>query len=545
MKKYLFFAVAAIGLAACAEKVPMSPTPGNKGELEMSYVAVTIASDDIATRASDDFDYGSADERYVQSAHFFLFNSDGTAFTVNDEGNNYLSVSINAEGTQPGEPTTEDPSQGPNVSDIKDKVLVFDNYKGEYPTHIVAVLNWNQSGRKTSYSLSDLSNELSALYNADGRFVMTNSVYADANGNVINATPISIENIGKTADEAKANPVKIYVERVSAKVTLTAGGNVAGKDNTFDVQESVEGESVYVKVLAWDLHNDYQDSFLLKHIYPQTWGMADEIGFLWNDPYRFRSYWAASKDGAFPENTFNWEGISLLPSTGEAYCGENTNQVVRSGEEVISDPRTKVVIKAQLVDAAGNPKEIAKWNGYEYAGNEGVRAEVTNLLDFYTMNGATYQKIEVADMEFDGAANAPAGADVEPYEAFLKLSAVGAAKDWYKKNNQSGAYETVTDDEVNAALATITPALIYKDGMTYYQTTIKHLNTADVAAEYGIVRNHVYRVNITDVKGFGTPVFDPDVDVDVPEVPSDESSYIAAEVKILSWKVVKNDYSVE
>lgn len=540
MKKYLFFAVAALAFAACAEKKLDNDASEQKGELEESYIAVTLKSADMDTRASDDFDYGSDKERYVKTAHFFLFNSDGSAFAINNAGNNYLSFDLNSNRTQPAEPTPEDPTQGPNVSDVKNKILVFNNYKGEYPTYMVAVLNWNESSPATSYTLKQLSDSYTTLKDADGNFVMSNSVYANMQGEVINATPITIENIGKTADEAKNNPVKIYVERVSAKVIVTAEGNVTGSDNTFDTNKDVEGADVYVKILGWDLHNDYQKSYLLKHIYPQTWGMADEIGFLWNDPNRFRSYWAASTIISFVDNNFNWDSIKLNPDGGEAYCGENTRP-----ENADSDPRTKVVIKAQLVDAAGNPKEIAKWHGLEYAGNEEVRKEIAGLLStmLYYKEGDAYKSIEVADMEFDGADNAPSGTDIKPYEAFLKLSADGLAKDWFTL--ESGEYQSATDDEVNAVLADVEPALIYKDGMTYYQTTIKHLNAAGVTAEYGVVRNHVYKVNVTDVSGFGTPVFDQDVDIDTPEHPVDESSYIAAEVLVLSWRIVEYDYSVK
>ena len=81
--------------------------------------------------------------------------------------------------------------------------------------------------------------------------------------------------------------------------------------------------------------------------------------------------------------------------------------------------------------------------------------------------------------------------------------------------------------------------------MTYYFTDIRHLGSKGSASEYGVVRNHVYKVNISDISGFGTPVYDSDIDIETPERPMDTNTYVAAEVRILSWKVVKNDYSVE
>ena len=52
-------------------------------------------------------------------------------------------------------------------------------------------------------------------------------------------------------------------------------------------------------------------------------------------------------------------------------------------------------------------------------------------------------------------------------------------------------------------------------------------------------------MNITKISGLGTPVFDKDIEFDDPDRPKDVNSYVAAEVRILSWKVVKNEYNVE
>ena len=99
------------------------PTSGN-GELEKSYISVTLKSDDSLTRAEDTFEYGEAEERYVENVHFFLFKSDGSAFPVGTTGSrNYLSFTLNSNGTQPDE--TGRPNEGPNVSDVKDKIINF------------------------------------------------------------------------------------------------------------------------------------------------------------------------------------------------------------------------------------------------------------------------------------------------------------------------------------------------------------------------------------------------------------------------------------
>ena len=544
MKRFSFILFAALGLLGCSDKATEPVSPVGKGELERSYISVTLKSDDN-TRA-DEFEYGEAEERYVENVHFFLFKHDQTAFPVNGVGGkNYLSFNIESGGTQPEE--SGEANEGPNVSDVKDKVLIFDNYKGEYPAYIVAVLNWDTRYIQPSYTLDALYNTLAGIRNDNDHFVMSNSVYADMQGKAIYATPLTIANIAKSADEAKQKPVEIYVERISAKVEVVAKGNVADKEATYDIETSVDDKAIYAKVLRWDLHNDYHHSILLKHIYPETWGMAGEIGFLWNDPLRYRSYWAASYVGGFPQdNCFNWND-GLVANADVAYCGENTRAVVADAEgNITSNPRTKVVVKAQLVDEAGEAVEVAIWYGHRYLGGEALADEIAKLLasELCYFEDGEYRGIGQADIKAVEGDKAPEGADVKAYEVFFQLSDAALAKEWFMFSNEEG-YVASSTDAVNARLAEVEPALLYKDGMTYYYTDIKHLGSAGSDSAYGVVRNHIYKVNIASMSGLGTPVFDGDIDFETPETPADESSYVAAEVRILSWKVVKNEYNIE
>lgn len=546
MKRFSFIIFAALGLLGCSDKATEPVPPIEKGELERSYISITLKSDDSGSRAGDEFEYGEAEERYVENVHFFLFKHDETAFPVNGtSGKNYLSFNIESNGTQPGE--SGEANEGPNVSDVKDKVLIFDNYKGEYPAYIVAVLNWDARHIQPSYTLDALYNTLAAIRNDNNHFVMSNSVYADMSGKAVYATPLTIANIAKSEAEAKAKPVEIYVERISAKVEVEANGDVAGSEATYNIGASVGDVALYAKVLKWELHNDYNHSILLKHIYPERWGMGSEVGFLWNDPLRYRSYWAASYVGGFPaDNHFNWAD-GYAPNADVAYCGENTRSVVTDAEgNITSNPRTKVVVKAQLVKESGEPIEVAIWYGHNYIGEEAVRAEITKLLssEVYYLDGGEYKGVGATDIKAIAGSEAPEDADVEAYEVFFQLSNEALAKEWFTFSHSEG-YVAATADAINARLAQVEPALVYKNGMTYYYTDIKHLGRADSDSAFGIVRNHIYKVNITKMSGLGTPVFDSDIDFETPERPVDSNSYVAAEVRILSWKVVKNEYNIE
>ena len=515
MKKYLFIALAALGFAAC-EKSADENKPQQNAELEQSYVAITLAAEDV-TRA-DDYVVGTDVERAVKSAYVFFF-KDGAAFPVtfsngtstNAGPNNYLQVNL----------TTVDTDM-PNVSDVKDAVLVLQNYKGEYPNQIVAVLNWAPTN--ASYSLENLQAQISALGNATNGFVMSNAVYADKAGQVVDAVDLTIANIGKTADEALANPVTIHVERVAAKVVFTADNG--GK---FAVEKEVEGKPVFAQIMGFELYNDYQESWLIKRINP-----AWEVGFNWNDADFFRSYWAQSLGKAFENNAFAWTTDNTAID-GYVYCGENTRAWTKE-----ADVRTKVVVKAQLVDADNNPFEVVNWYGKDYIGEGDLLTVVANTLKntYFSGDGSSFTGLTPADIKcVDRLVT-----DAKAYEVYFQLSDAGVAKSWYKY--EGGNYNAIANDALDTALAGVQPALVYKNGMTYYWLDIKHLGAPSSTAEYGIVRNHVYKVNINDITGYGTPVYDGTSDFINLEKPEDIVTYVSAQINILSWRVVENDYDL-
>lgn len=567
MKKYLFIALAALGFAACADKMDDVKSPAHNGEVEESYIAINLMAADVDSRAvtdeygnADEYGYenGTANERKISSAYFFFFDENGNPFNVTTSApggeKNHLPLQI---GNTTG--STE------NVSDIKEAVLVLKTYKGVYPSKIVAVLNWIPTD--DTYSLADLHDVMATLGNNNDGYVMANSVYMDGAGKVVDATPLTAANIKTSAEAAIAAPVEIYVERIAAKVVLTAGGKVAGTTNIFDTQKDSTpilsaGQSskidVYVKLLGWELYNDYNTTNLLKDI--DNWDVV-ELGLTWNDIPYYRCYWATSQNED-PNDSFSWSyenyaskgfptenGFKVASDASYAdgtytYCGENTT----------ADYRTKVILKGQLVQKVGEdyePLELARWYGTEYAGNYALRIAVANsikyTLYYYNEEGGKYISVAPDDLQ------CVKGADVNAasYKVGFQLSTDGAAKTWFKYDSEKGYVRMgnpdVTGDntaKANEYLATVEPALLYASGMTYYTVDIEHLGTA--GAKYGVVRNHVYQIDIKSIKGYGSPVYSTvDFIIGQPEYPTeDEASYVAARINVLSWKVVKQGVDI-
>lgn len=535
MKKYLVIALAAMGFAACAENVEPD-VPTIKGEREQSYVAITLAADETS-RATNGNEYyiGTDAERAVKSAHVFFFKN-GAAFPVTFDGvtngqRNFIQIDLddlNENGTV---------SDMDNISDIKDEVLVIENYKGEYPNEMVVVLNWTPENK--NYNLSQLQEAVTALGDETKGFVMSNAVYADKANTIVDAVKITEANIGKSDVEALANPVTVYVERVAAKVVYTAENS--GK---FNVGKKVNDTEIYAQIQSFELYNDYEESYLLKRINPNNWNTEANFGFTnWNDVDWFRSYWAESIDGAFPNNTFNWNTDNTVMGKSN-YLGENTRAWT-----LAEDVRTKVIVKAKLVDAAGNTVEVVNWFGKDYIGEENLKKVVANTLKYtyFTSNdGKTFTGIDYNDLKCMPFTSTDPDGKYYAYQVYFQLDDSVVGKQWYKYNEATSSYVLYAD---NATLNTelkdgVQPALVYNDGMTYYSTAIQHLGSDGSTTEFGVVRNHVYKVNISKISGFGTPIYDPNQDFVTPEKPKDIETYVSAQINILSWRVVEDNYEI-
>lgn len=586
MKKYLFMALAVIGLAACAkEDLNGNNRPIHNGEVEESYIAISLAASE-STRADGDDGYldGTEIERKVASAHFFFF-KDGIAFPVNVVGDavtapgtgvNHLAASLN-----PG----PDTGSAPNVSDIKNVVLLLKSYKGEYPNQIVAVLNWTPDTSE-AYDLA----ELEAAVNLHGPavdseyFIMSNSVYLAGN-NVMKATPLTVNNIHKTEAEANADPVKIYVERVAAKVTVTT----ANGETKFPLGDTVKVDGVdtdvYAHLLGWELHLENTQSYLLKKI-DASW-TDDSLGFVWNNSPFFRCYWAESlpapsgSDESFkmfystsplPAGFANGYGHAIgnnnnilngqFTPGSYSYIGENTNPRYTSGSNVLN-PCTKVILKAKLGKEDGTALEIAKWMGQQYIGESNLRIAIANTLA-YTLYARTedggnivYTSIKPEDLECVAGSNGAHASIIDDNNSYVQLSDLGETKNWYKLVN--GAYEPVAADlnvdanslnTTNEFLATsVEPSVLYYSGESFYYIDIKHLgNGTGKPGDYGIVRNHIYNIVVKTIGGFGSPTYVGTNDIiepEYPEDPEDQESFVSAQVNILAWRLVNQEVDVQ
>ena len=549
LSRFLVGTLACTLFAACSNEENSAINSGQE-EGQLSYVAVNIVNaNPTGSRVEGgEYENGEGPENAITKARFYLFNASGNPYTVTTNeapdavaATNYVDIT-----------TLENQGKDePNVESIKKGVLVFKGTTTELPTSIVAVLN-PPATLTGSKSLSDLQTAI-ADYSSTTSFVMSNSVYASEGTKVV-ATDI-VGKVAQSQPDAEANPVDIYVERVLAKVRVTFSN--ADKENQYKVSEDGE-PAVYAKILGWAVTRTADKSNLLKDIDPAWDDMT--LGFTWNDEPFHRSYWATTSTTVTLEKKSQDEIINdQKPATPEGatnisvqrYCQENTKK----------DEHTEVVVVAQLVNEEGNPNPIYKYFGEEHDSEEDILTLIANKYNnvYYTRTegtslpegGTEYEYksfIKPDNIHFEATTPETGGED---YEAIAQLDddALNGVTIYIENpeyNGENEKYIELTNAEatINEELAK-NPAQIATEGYVYYYTPIKHLGTTTGSTgEYGVVRNHIYAVTITDIKGYGTPIFDPNKDIDTTH-PSNEEVYIAARINVLSWRVVSSDVTLE
>lgn len=551
---FLFMSVAAsVFIAGCSQE-KITPDNNGNGEVTNSYMAVNLMSSDVLSRTTESYEDGTTDENEVTSVRFYFFTENGAAANVKLKGNSY----VNYYDWTPGETGND------KEADVEKKLaatIVISTKEGDnIPQMVAAVLNPSglDDSSKSLGQLKGITADYTTL-TSSGKFVMFNSVYGKGQEEVC-AVPIKADNLQKTEDLARKNPVTIYVERSVAKVRVVLAKEIGfDNDNKLALNDknetpiTIEGKQVYLKLGGWSLTADTSDGRLVKKI---------DLGWTsgwWNSSHR--SFWAINSDSA--KNRYhNYASIDTQFSS-EIYTNENAAKLADATNGLAAN-NTKVIIKGTLCDENGIPFTLVRHVGAHmadtYSDNEpdnlpklkeSILSQLkANDYNYYfeteetdgtkkrTQIGTDDIKIVIADQS--ASENSKSNCYV-----YAQLTDEAAAKVWYSSSDVS--MTTPTEAKViNGKLKdknVVDRALVWKSGMTYYYFEIVHHGTGETATK-GVVRNHIYETRVTKIAGLGTPVYDPKEEI-YPEKPESNDHYIAAEINILSWRLVSNDYTLE
>lgn len=564
------FACVALMMTACAsDKDEMGG--GTKPGSDPQYLAVNIVNVGATptTRATDDYENGTTDESTIKKVRFYFFNGDGSPYLIKNPGvtgveggenKNWLEASPADDSSTSGTPS--------QIEKITQTVLVINGVQSAAPAAIVAVVNPGtvdaakiQSGETMRLSELRYSTVGSQFYKKDATtgavsdFVMSNSVYVNAGEDV--CASLVAGHVTTSEETARKKPVDLYVERVVAKVTADVDktafklGNGTDWDATKYGTTAPVGKSgdydVYAVIDGWGLANENGKAEVEKQV-KKTWTDGN-LGFSpWTTADYHRCFWESSvafdagAGGNQPVNPkFNQlkakmqDVLYTLPNTSE-------NEVTNLKDNDL----TKFAVAATLryKDAAGNwhDAEICRYNGVSILGIDNLKRQVAlTFSQYYTSTDATnYTQLSKDDIDFKN----PDGT-MQQYRVTPTLANDPTGTKKYYTKTTTGTTPTFTEVDKATVLAAIEAdkAEIRLGGRAYYYVPIKHLGSANKIAEYGIVRNHFYKITLSGITGFGTPVYDPEKVVD-PIVPTYENTYLAARVQVLQWRVVNQNASL-
>lgn len=577
-------------VASCSsEDVAGGDSQNDKGTTSFLAVNIENVGSAPASRSNDPYEQGKDNyyedgtetESTINKVRFYFFNGDGTPYLlVNNDATQQTSVNYLEQTVE------KDGNDHDHTAETKTKaVLVLNGETKSIPASVIAVINPEVLDNTTlpsgTMTLSELRTSVigSKFYDTTNGFVMSNSVYESA-GQDVCSTPVA-NNVFASSDAALKKPVDIYVERVNAKVNAKIDADYVRTNETekawsknaegkyqinvgnIDVTTYAENTNatpttttypVYAVVQGWQLADVDGKAELCKQI--NTSWYAEQLGISpWTTSDYHRCFWSKSvpitmgAEGNNPVNpTFNGitQSLSDAFSTTPVYTLPNTPTEVIVNPTTSLNTLTKLIVAAKLVYKDKNGEyhqaQICQYRGLTYLGEEAVKKQIVGgFARYFKKTGDVYKSIEASDIAFKTVVpGSPESSGVKNYEVVATLaSTVG---DLYVKNGET--WTKASKDDVNAALAKETAQVRSTDGATYYYTPIKHLGEAGKLGEYGIVRNHSYQVTIQNIKGFGTPVYDPKKEID-PMVPSDENTYLAASIKVLSWRVVSSKVNLD
>ena len=588
--KLISFAAAAATLfafAACNKDVNQIDvvTPGTG-----TYAKVSISMGTPGTRATvgnpDEFDAGTADEAKVNSIMLVVYDADGKVVGYGSTSNDKPAA---GSGTE-------------NVSDTYEKVieLTMVGEKKNAAT-VVAYVNVANEILPLSQAKEETTDEIGKL----GKFVMTNAAFFDKDDSDQPtvwkiATDIEDGSLYSSPEAAAAGDAKttIYVERLAAKV------NVSLKTGTVDTEAKInivgaDGETEYVldfdaaKAL-WAPTGTAPEMYKLKNQWTEDLGDWT-IG-------TNRNFWAKGVYYATPYADFtgkpvlNYVSSNALRNTGDDtkgikmgasdYTTEHTygDSVVNDEEgdyNALGAATSAFVLGQYVVKEKDGDKPVATKFQKTITIEGSTPARSYTGYDFYLLlntiaekeNYTIFTESELVDYLFNAQ-------NPELYAGEAKSKFVASeyyTVEWKKDDKQyvlkkekdlPDLYtKEVAEEETNynpyADVKTSkgTNARHYNLGYAYFYAPIEHLaafkNEAGdpltkAVGQYGVVRNHSYKLTVNSITSLGAPLdddhfgTDPDNPTPDPEDPGeepiipdpDEAALIRAELKVLSWHVV-------
>lgn len=578
--KLLFGALALLAFTACSDDKSNEPIPS--GNAQDAFIKVNILSANSGSRAGEEFADGEGDENDIQNITLIFYGASG----------NYLTHSVL--GSDDIKAATKE--EAPNVELIKTveaKVSISD---GIFPSYMMAFVNPVEPNN-LNWGLNSINEQKRTSHlGANQKFAMNNSVYYDNNHTFCQAINVSKDNFYQNKTEKEnAKVATVYVERIGAKVILQgkegSETNLGSQEGT--IGEGDEAKTLSFKVTGWGLNATARETYLCKKL-DTGWSLINgqiNGAFDWNDELRHRSYWAftpfydkptdeenvTDKNFLFPfvsdqvssANTLKYLPFNTFTATPgtSLYTLENTvnsafynNNPYRNSALISAIVAGYYTVDGERVDFYIQGDKMYLKNEYLRAmakqGAVIVNADGTPLNDTDMTDEILEQTFEISHPKTPIFGDENRG--VEENKVTIKFKDTTANRGKFKYKLGSNEAVAITDENIkdiqDRLYANCGLSSAYTNGYAYFNVPIRHLaaeptgNQAWKPGSFGVVRNHQYVITVEkfaplSTETLGKGVLNPEDPIVPPTDPSEEFG-IKADIRVLSWRLVKQNVTL-
>lgn len=496
-------------LGSCTKDVDNPNSPGGGGEGGVvegipTYATVSLSQGTGAGTYAGAADYVNGDspaseaEKKITDAVVLVFNSD-------DILENYVTLDVVTEGVAPDQKTVVKKTFATTTG--KKRLYALANL-GDY-SDIADIFNGQNGKTAADKKLSNVCKVIQEIADisgatTDNEFWMSNVYKLGATiedqVTVLNVDQTTVE--GGNGDEATKNNFKVYIGRMTGKVTLSFSDAlvVNSKDGTFDKDNAQY--RVRNNPKRFYTFPVYDGTQLISPYYNRTYDLPNPTDYADDNTN-------VGKNDFFDNGHDNGGNHTFVNTKTNSYLTENSPKEAKRHKVTFLSIKAKWTPSEDALFLNANGSVAGDLSG-TIAGNQGT---------FYRVQ--KWQGGKIVGYCPGIYAETPA-----------RWTDVGGTP-----GNGEGALNTAVADR-NAAKASAKACYLivtYDQGMAYWAYWMRSRLDGTIAEKYALKRNNHYKVNIISVDGVGEPTEDDNLDKDE-DLEADAS--MKATIEVLNWNVV-------
>lgn len=504
-------------LGSCTKDVDNPNSPGGGGEGGVvegipTYATVSLSQRTGAGTYADAGEYvngtspASEVEKKITDAVVLVFNSD-------DVLENYVTLDVVTEGVAPDQTTVVKKTFATTTG--KKRLYALANL-GDYSA-IEKIFNGTDGHTAADKKLSNVCKVIQQIADisgatTDNKFWMSNVYKLGATiedqVEVLNVDQTTVE--GGKGDDPTKNNFKVYIGRMTGKVSLTFAAQLAIKSNDGTFDKTNAQYRVRNNPKRFYTFPVYEGTQLISPYYDRTYDLPNPTD------YADANTNVGKND--FFDNGHNAGGAhAFVAHNVDSYLTENSPKEAKRHKVTFLSIKAKWTpdANALLLDADGSIADDAA----------ATLQKITDAAP--TGNGGTFYRVQKWQ-----------GGKIVGYcpgiyaETPDNWTDVGGTP-----GNGEAALNTAVADR-NAAKASADPCYLivtYDQGMAYWAYWMRSRLDGTIAEKYALKRNNHYNVNIISVDGVGDPNEDDNLDKDE-DLEADAS--MKATIEVLNWNVV-------